>query len=294
MDAYPSHAGWLAARGARVGGSDVAAILGSSPWAGPWDVWARLVRGRTPPVRDAGVLATGAALEGAVLELTSQRLRPTSRVEGHLGGEGPAPWAWCSPDGLWAVDGLNVGVEAKTSRDLGVWGADGSAIERWTDDAATVVPDYYLTQVYWYLHCTGLQRWFVAVLGPFFDLRVYCVERDERTQAQLWAHVSAWYQTHVVDGVEPDPSTEDEARAAAALRLVSPRRPPMHADAALSATIRDYLDARDMEATGERRRQAAARAILTAGLDERQIVTLDGTKVTIVRPDRRPAYLKVA
>lgn len=43
IEVYQSRGDWLAARTGksqhRIGASEVAAILGVSPWAGPWDIW---------------------------------------------------------------------------------------------------------------------------------------------------------------------------------------------------------------------------------------------------------------
>jgi hypothetical protein len=43
IETYPDRASWLAARGKGIGGSDVAAILGLSPWNAPLSLWMKKV-----------------------------------------------------------------------------------------------------------------------------------------------------------------------------------------------------------------------------------------------------------
>ena len=63
-----------------IGASEVAALMGESPWAGPWEVWAR-IRGMLPPLEQTEAMAWGHRLEPVVLAAIDPEAThtPTSR-----------------------------------------------------------------------------------------------------------------------------------------------------------------------------------------------------------------------
>ena len=219
-----------------IGGSTVAKILRVSPFGGPWNVYAERVLEAdqvNPP--EVGVAARGHAFEPMIVEGVGARIE--QRVETAGAGceffirHASQPWAAASPDGFARFTGRpNVvdeveGVEAKTSTKPKQWGEDGTTVERYTDAATSVIPAWYLTQVYWYLEVTGAPRWHVgAMIARPFDfpeLRVYTVERDADVQSRMLDAVGEWRERHLIRGVEPDVDESDACRRAATLRFRS-------------------------------------------------------------------------
>lgn len=186
-----------------VGSSDVGAILGLSPWAGPWDVWARLT-GLVP--RYSG--ASGATLRGQILE---PAIRDWHAADlGVTVAPGPlltdpglpiTDWAHARPDGSYRIGGTIRGVEVKTTRDFYGWGDDG------TGD----VPAYYAAQVAWQrmalerLHGAPVAGTDLVAFCPMEEaIRRYDVPANPEVEARLLARVGAWYERHIVGGEMPD------------------------------------------------------------------------------------------
>src|SRR5262245_35499897 len=90
---------WLKWRRDGIGASDIAALMGISPWASPWSVWADK-SGLLPPEPENEYMAAGRWLEAAIapwftditgLHVTGEQMWCT-----HPG----KPWARCTPDGF--------------------------------------------------------------------------------------------------------------------------------------------------------------------------------------------------
>lgn len=199
--ARPSdRAAWLAARRAGIGGSDVAAILGLSPWNTPLDVYLEKL-GELPPTEETPAMHWGSTLEPVILDefqrQTGQQVArnlPMTRHADH-------PHMIAHIDGMTADGAI---VEAKTARSDHDWGEPGSAD----------IPVYYQTQVAHYLAVTGARIAYVPVLIGASDFRIYQVDRDDSFIADLIDAERSFWHEHVVARVPPAP-----VNAADALRL---------------------------------------------------------------------------
>ena len=199
-----SRDGWLAERRASpfsVGASDVPAILGVSPYRTPWDVWASH---HAPHLLDEPTnvadLERGHHLEAAVLRMWSAATgRDVVCYDNAVTRLAEHPWATFSPDGL--TDGPEH-VEAKTILDGR--GLPPSGVLSWDDAPANDALWSHVVQAAWTSVVLGSDVAHLAVLGPFFDLYVYTVPTPADVRAKLFRAVSAWRETHLVGGVEPD------------------------------------------------------------------------------------------
>ena len=181
---------WHDERRLGIGASDVAAIIGLSPWKTARDV-AEYIKSTGNP--DEGPvplrLWLGLRLEPVIAELTEARLgiklrRPPKRYW-HRNGV-----MHCELDYL--ITGEREHVEAKVANFGEDWGADGS----------TDIPAYYYPQVQAQLAVTGNVACTVAVLYHGQELRTYRIERNEPYIADLEDVVSDWWQRHIVEGIE--------------------------------------------------------------------------------------------
>ena len=219
---------WQQTRTTGIGGSDVAAIVGLSPWAGRFDVYASKVHGHT--IDDNQAMRWGRVLEPVVA---------TEWARDHDMCVISAPVTWRSNSRPWAIANVDRFVltespfdrsETLTHPDLGgllskaellaecarmleagdvavlevkttgEWSAD-----RWVDDnGAPKVPDYYQIQVQHYLDVLGLERAFVAVLIGGRDLRSVPVERDDDAIGMIREVVDWFWHEHIVARVEPE------------------------------------------------------------------------------------------
>lgn len=187
----------------RIGGSDVAAILGFSPWATPFDVWMDLQHGRS----SAGNAATdrGNRLEPALLDWYSDTHHPITGRQVEI--QGPLEWMGGHLD---AVASGRI-VEAKTDA-RNVWAPSGTIVEKWPESSDTPVPPYYASQGYWYLEITQAPALDFVVLTSRLEFRVVTLLPDPDLQSRIRERVEEWYQRHVVEGIQPDLDWSDSAR----------------------------------------------------------------------------------
>lgn len=161
---------WLDQRRKGVGGSDVASIMGLSPYRGAYEVWAEksgLIE--APDISDKPAVVWGNILEPIVGEHYAEN-HPDREVRrlNAVCQSIERPWAQASLDYEVKDPELGWGVlEIKTAgqRSEGKW-----------DDG---VPLFYQTQVVHYLSVTGRPFADVAVLIGGQDYREYRIMRDE-------------------------------------------------------------------------------------------------------------------
>lgn len=173
---------WLAERRTGIGGSDVAPLMGLSPWTTPYELWLDKL-GRLPQKEETPAMRMGTLLEPLILGMYVQETGIHATKPAEIIRSTQHPFALANLDGL-ASDRV---VEIKSARDDRDWGEPG------TDE----IPTYYAAQVMHYMGVTGLPRADVAVLIGGSDFRVYTVARDDdliqaifRVEQDFWRHVT--------------------------------------------------------------------------------------------------------
>lgn len=206
---------FLAGRKKGIGGSDVAAILGFSPYKSPYQLWLDKT-GRSERKESQNESAHfGNLLEDVVAKEFSrrsgmkvQRVTQQLFLEEHPWALGNIDRAVINPeisgnvrfkDGALTTDQL---LECKTASEYmsKLFGEEGS----------DQVPDYYLTQCLWYLMITGCQVIHLAVLIGGNKFRMYRIERDDDLIESIFKQVKAFWFNHVIADVPPDPTCFDD------------------------------------------------------------------------------------
>ena len=210
---------WLGFRRSHVGGSDVAAIMGLSPWRTAYQVWAEKAGLAEPEdISDRPRVEWGTRLEGEVAHKFSETHRDLPSVTLPDGPEvvtvmvsRSRPWAMATLDGFTTGgDGSNGVLEIKTAHypTSKLWGESGTG--------AGGVPAHYLAQVNHYLSVTGWDRADVAVLIDGWDYREYAFDCDPTDVAAVTGAVDRFWEDNVRAGVPPEVVGAD----AGALRAV--------------------------------------------------------------------------
>lgn len=211
---------WLEWRRGGIGGSDVAGILGLSPWASAFSVWWSKVRELED--EDSPVQLRGRLLEDAVLQWAKAELGTLVRGVPVVHPE--LEWARGTPDGWVSED---EGLEAKTVRwfdEEEGWGPDGSA----------EVPLHYRIQCVWYMAITGATSWRLAAFATIQeDWRIYRLESDPEVADRILEVAGKWWKDHVLAEVPPELDTTSAATAYLRERYGD------HSDAILPATAED-------------------------------------------------------
>lgn len=247
-------------RSAWIGGSDIGAIVGVSPWATPLDVYYSKVGwpdGVEPDV-DATkqkIFARGRRLEPIIREMAQDEFglvvtkistderpnRYTDEVVPYFAAEIDfeaivtprlhETWPQTSDIPI----GTCVNCEVKTSHQFaqskfGEWGSDE-------------VPFTYAAQALWGLGVTGRRHCLFFVLSGMDNLLPYRVDYDEELIASLRKKGREFWESHVLMRVPPPPQT------LADLDYLLPRNvsTKVVADAQLSALWREYEDCKRQE-----------------------------------------------
>lgn len=290
----PGSADWHELRKGGIGGSEVAAVLGLSPWSGPHTVWMEkmgLLEDEEATIR----MRVGSRLEPLVIDILAERTGLPAR-----------PWAVTlrHPDYDWwtlNIDGITYPhhpieegdtelrhyvdevVEAKTTSDR--------AYGRWLEEG---VPLYYQTQCQYILGATGLQSVIVPVLFGNGKFEWWRVERDDEDIQYITEAVGEFWREYVCTGQAPPVDGSSAAREylvdkygwAEAGHVVE-----LEAD--VEKWVEQYEKARRLEKRAEELKAEAQNHLLAAVGTAKAGVTPSGYRITSVRTrrfDERSAF----
>ncbi len=299
MKAMEDKSKWLEERKTGIGGSDIAAILGLSPWKTQLDVWLDKTGQAEDTLGDAEAVRWGTLLEDVVAreyaERTERTVQRVRRILRHPANEwaignidraivAPGSRVRVADDGgtLLGADGL-LEVKTVSAYKAGEWGRDGD------DDA---VPVYHQAQCMWYLGITGLQWADVAALIGGQRMVIRRIHRDDETIAAMLERASEFWHRHVLTRQPPEPTTAKDVE-----RLF-----PADNGEAIEATddlLAAYNAAREAKARmaqAEADYDAAVERIKLA-LGERSALTLNGQPLATwkaAKPTRRTDWKAVA
>jgi len=225
-----------------IGGTDIGAILGLSPYKTPLELWSELVSGEQPTNRDLIHLRFGQHAESFIASeyeratgLFTTQHSPTlfHKKHGFMFGHVDR-FVLDTTDTPAVVDGTitaNKLLECKTS----------SAFNKndWGEPGTDQVPPLYLVQCAWYMSITECQSADLAVLIGNSDFRVYTIERDLELEDLILSHALHFWSEHVIGQKPPAPMNVQDAA------LLFPKESSgssVEANEALLESIRLYQD----------------------------------------------------
>jgi putative phage-type endonuclease len=291
---------WLAKRRSGIGGSDIAAILGLSPWKTAVDVWLdKTGQSTEDAIGNAEAVRWGVLLEYVVAreysERTGRTLQRVNRILRHPEHEwavgnidraivAPKSRVRVADDGgtLLGADGL-LEVKTASAYKSGDWGRDGD------EDA---VPVNYQAQVMWYLGITGQQWCDVAALIGGQRMVIRRIHRDDETIAAMLERAHEFWHRYVLTRRQPEPANAKDVESLF----------PADNGEAIEATddlLSAYNAAREAKARiaqAEADFESAVERIKLA-LGERSALTLNGKPLVTwkaAKPTRRTDWKEVA
>jgi len=278
MTTATAHAEFVAQRRAYLGGTDIGALIGVSPWASPLSVYLDKVAPEQAEEKDSLPMRRGLVLERFIAD---EFMRETGLVCWH-----PAPIVrtdWGFPAGA-SIDYLvaypdhprtPIGLmDAKTAMSFygrRQWQAPDP--NRGYEEGD--LPDAYYTQLAWYLAVTELPRaWGVADTGDDSLIKVP-VKPNAQVQAKLIDAGLRFWTDHVLAGIPPEPTGTDSDHDA--LQRMWPEtvpEPPVYIeDPVAEGILSDYLAGKAREEEGRRiAEQAKQRLESIMGENERAVV----------------------
>lgn len=196
-----------------IGGSDVAAILGVSPWKSPYELWlsktGRAAREEVSAAQQKR-FDRGHRLEPVVLDMLLDRLRDEGReveliCRNARYVDATHPFLSCEIDFELMLDGEHINGDCKTVHPF--------AAKKWGDEGTDEVPIDYAAQFMHGLGITGRRRCIVATLIGMDDLLIYFVDRDDETIDAIRARAVQFWNECVLADLAPDPIDFDDCKA---------------------------------------------------------------------------------
>lgn len=219
--AEPLTPGWFEARRKGVSASEIAAVLGISPWESPFSLYWRKVNGWETDASPE--MSAGTRLEPVIADWWTDCVGGKEAIVRPSGllAHAQRPWQLATPDRLvceWAQKYGDRGpfrtrpyavLECKyVASTWDGWGAPD------TDD----IPVYYRPQVLWQCDVVGVDEWYLAALGPG-GFRQYHGRRDDK-DIRVMVEYGRRFMARLQAG-DPPPLDDHSATLAMVKRLHS-------------------------------------------------------------------------
>lgn len=273
---------WREHRADKIGGSDLAVILGLSKWQSAYSLWHER-RGNVEHPPEKPQMTWGTLLEPVIVN-HFQTQHPEFMVDyspGQVWAHSDRPWQVVSPDALIGPNPTTIppkivtGLEAKTSRYDYDW-IDGP-------------PDYYDVQAQWAMDVFGVNTWHFAVLFSGSDYQEFTVEANPPVQEAL-REVASDFLDSLSEGRVPPVDGHDTTYLT--IRQLHPDIDDEDVEA--GEVGERYIQAlRDLRAAEEAKTEAAAHLADYMGRARRAL--LNGQRIAYRRASKpgHPPYLTV-
>ena len=185
-----------------IGGSDIAPIMGLSPYSTPLDVYRKKMSPEVIYEEEGEDLKRGKRVERYILQEYCEV--NDCAVEVNLPTVIHPEYPFMRGNIDARVVGQNVIVEAKSTK---------CPIAKWEEG----IPEYYRTQVAYYAMLFNADRVDVPVLFSNWQYACFTYWRDSEYEARIKEAVINFWNNHIIPGIPPEPSTPAE------LQMVYPK-----------------------------------------------------------------------
>lgn len=193
-----------------LGGSDISAIMGLSPWASPLDVYLRKI-GETPdeiPADKARIFKRGKRLEPIAIDMLIEEhginvVKRGSEQEPNRYVDPDYPFMAAEIDFEWEDDrGLVQNGEIKTVHNLVSW--------KWGEEDTADIPVEYACQVAWGQGVTRREKTIVGALIGADNLLKYDIAADAEAIIAMRTKAIDFWTNNVLARVPPKPINLDD------------------------------------------------------------------------------------
>ncbi|WP_297588744.1 YqaJ viral recombinase family protein [uncultured Mobiluncus sp.] len=262
---------WLDQRRNKIGGSEIGAIMGLSPWKSHYALWHEK-KGAAPKTMNPVRAAIGHGLEQTAANLFEQDYPEYRTMRGGCWQSKTRPWQIAEPDRfITPTDSRKkIGIiEIKTVEPSMIW--------VWGDpeDGSDAIPPTYFAQIQWYLSTLGLDLCYLVAIMGYNTVKYYEIRRDEQFIAQALNAGRAFIDS-LTSGVEPDIDTTDST-----YEMIRQLHPDIHEGENVeidSGLAKDWVDALEASKQADRR-LVGVKNRLADFMGCAQAATFNGAKV---------------
>lgn len=278
----PDHPEWFEARRAGVTASEVAAILGLSPWDSAFAIYWRKL-GALDDQPDNDVLSLGRHLEPWIAERWAARHPELDVTESGLWA-GDLSWMLATPD----RDVYDAGPCRDCGDEQCAWHNIPVAVleikhsatyDGWGDEGSDEIPVYYRAQTLWQMAVRGVDTAYVAVLFlPSRTIREYVLTMDDAAQQDLATMLGAAldFRRRLRDGDVP--AVDGSEATTAALSRLHPEIEDTEVALPDDLAI-EYRVAKDAEKRATERATEASNAVRLALGDAKRAIDSKANKI---------------
>lgn len=252
-----------AERQKRLGGTDVAVILGLAPKRTDHELWLEKT-GRLEPWAGNDATEIGTLVEPSLMNYAEQEL-------GELERDVVVPCEGIDFPLAAQLDGRVVEssrpVDAKTS------GLVGPVYGDWGESGSDEVPDYYLVQLTSQIICAQADAGHLYALLGGRGVVSYTIPRADWLVDRILNRCGEWWQRHIVEGVEPELATAPDLEVLKRIRREADKRidlPPSVAE------LVELWQSSKEEAKAAERNADAAKALLIHKLGDAESGIIPG------------------
>lgn len=213
-------------RGAFIGGSDVAGILGVSSWATPADIYFRKKdpkQSKVDPLKER-IYKRGKRMEPVVVEMVRDELgldivRVSTDLEPNRYRDAEVPYFAAEVDFEWRVRATDVayfpwaaGLEVGSIQNAEVKTVGPFAASKWGEMDTDEVPIEYALQS---LHGLGVTRRKACMYATLFgsdNLVTFAILRDDEVIAGVRRQLIDFWANHLAPGIPPPPRTIEDVQ----------------------------------------------------------------------------------
>lgn len=200
----PDNPRWHELRRAGVTASEIAAVMGLSPWESPFSLYWRKVNGWD--TADNTYMSDGRHLEAPIANWWWHSAGADERYGAMLAAglyaHPDRPWQLATPDRLLHARASTSPFYGPTSALLEVKWVAAPSWDGWGEPGTDDVPVYYRAQGLWQADVLGVDVVHFAVLGPG-GFRTYVVRRDEK-DLRVMRSAGATFHAQLESGDPPD------------------------------------------------------------------------------------------
>lgn len=165
---------WQKIRKVALGGSEIAVVMGKSPFKSHYTLWHEKAGLIEPEQMDRVRSLVGLGLEDTITKLFEESKEGLTCHKSGMFQSKEHPFMMAEPDRLITDEEgkLTAILEIKTVNPMMAW--------QWGrgENADENIPEYYLTQINWYMETLGIEKTYLAALIGFNDLRIYTATRN--------------------------------------------------------------------------------------------------------------------
>lgn len=202
---------WLEQRKKGIGGSDIAGIMGLSPFSSPIKVYQDKL-GELPPQEDNEKMYWGRVLEDLVAKEFQNRTGLKVRRKNAMLQHPKYKYMLANVDRV--IVGAKEGLECKTTSEF--------MKNEWVEGEE--IPAHYLLQCQWYMAVTGFKKWHIAVLIGGNKFHYDVIERDEELIQMMIEQARGFWENHVLK--EDPPAFDGSQSSEEVLKQLYPQSEP--------------------------------------------------------------------